>query len=187
MNVFIMFNYNLAQCATELTNWGLWMTILQIGVSLKCSLDPEIGSKRGWLITHHILFELVTPINILITFVYWSLLREVALQTYADTAIKVLHSSLIHLMPLVCNWLNFFVTDVHIKASHGKSLLPFCLFYGYLNYATTIAQGKPVYHFITWEDQTSLWIFAIIVSSVYISFLCLAGLTKKIKRSSPLS
>ena len=131
---------------------------------------------------HHILFEIVTPLNILVTTVYWSILRERALATFATTKILALHSGIIHLMPMVCNLICFSVTDVSIKASHGLGLLPLCILYGYSNYQVTKAQGYPVYHFLTWEDETSFLIFGCITMAGLLSYMLLAVLTKLIKR-----
>ena len=99
-------------------------------------MDTQIEKKSGWLAAHHILFSLITPMNLLITIVYWTMLREVALATFANTATKALHSGVVHLLPLVCNLVNFAVTDVVIKASHGLLLLPFGFIYSYANYMT---------------------------------------------------
>ena len=72
---YVHYMYTLVGCARELTHWALWLTTLQIAISFKCSLDTEIESKKGWLAAHHILFEIVTPMNLLVTTVYWSMLR----------------------------------------------------------------------------------------------------------------
>mmetsp|Transcript_24075 Transcript_24075/g.28170 ORF Transcript_24075/g.28170 Transcript_24075/m.28170 type:complete len:100 (+) Transcript_24075:67-366(+) len=75
INSFICYTYPLLDCAKELSHWGLWLTTLWVCISLKCAFDRQIEGKSGWLSANHILFELVTPMNLLITVVYWTMLR----------------------------------------------------------------------------------------------------------------
>ena len=151
INAYILVTYDLCTCATELSHWGLWLTTLWVAISLKCSVDSEISSK--WLVANHILFEIITPMNLLITVVYWHMLRDVALATYANTPSKAMHSTLLHTAPLLSTGINFMVTDIVIKASHGLFLFPIAIVYGILNYQATMTSGKPVYHFLPWETD----------------------------------
>ena len=182
INAYVLVTYRLLDCAKELSHWGLWLTTAWVAISLKCSIDPQIAEKRGWLTANHILFEIVAPINLLITSVYWSLLREVALQTYANTATRAWHSTMLHSAPLVCVGINFYVSDIIIKASHGLILFPISIIYGVLNYQTTKAQGYPVYHFLTWEDINSTYTYVAMSLGTLASFYLLAYVTQRIKR-----
>ena len=135
INTYLVYTYSILECSKELSHWGLWLTAFWLVVSLKCSLDTEIKKKQGWLTANHLLFEIVTPMNLLITLVYWSILRERALLTYANTASKAWHSTMVHSAPIICTLINFLVSNIVIKASHGLILLPIGVVYGYINYS----------------------------------------------------
>ena len=120
-------------------------------------MDVEIERKRPYLLAaHHYLFELVTILNLVVTTVYWTFLREETLRDW--DGIHVLQSSACHALPLACSLINFLMTDVSIRASDSLFLLPFALLYSYFNYRTVKAQGYPVYWFLTWEDSNSIWV-----------------------------
>uniref|UniRef100_A0A7S3HX03 Uncharacterized protein n=1 Tax=Favella ehrenbergii TaxID=182087 RepID=A0A7S3HX03_9SPIT len=85
-------------------------------------------------------------------------------------------------MPLVCTFVNFWVSKIVFKASHGFLLLPVGLVYGYLNYTTTKAQGKPVYHFLTWEDETSFLIYGGLTLACLCSYFIMACISQAIKQ-----
>ena len=182
INGYIVITYDIVLCAKELTHWALWLTTAQVMISLKCSMDPTIDKKLGWLAAHHIIFSLIMPMNLLVTSVYWTCLREVALATFANTATKAFHSGVVHLLPLLCTLANFAVTDIVMKASHGLLLLPFAFAYGYANYLTTKMQGYPVYPFLDWKDSTSFAVFGGLCSATLLAFFALSYLTKLIKR-----
>lgn len=93
-----------------------------------------------------------------------------------------LHSALLHFMPLLCTFINFAVSDIVIAPLHGLILLPIAIVYGVLNYSTTKAQGYPVYHFLTWEDEKSLFIYIGLALSAFLAYQALAMVTKAIKR-----
>jgi hypothetical protein len=52
---------------------------------------------------------------------------------------------------------------------------------GYSNYRSTIANGEPLYWFLTWEDYTSVVIFVAINIGAIAVFLGLSNLTTFIK------
>jgi hypothetical protein len=57
---------------------------------------------------------------------------------------------------------------------------------GYANYRSTIANGEPLYWFLTWEDYTSAVIFVAITSGATAVFLSLSKLTTYIKAGKDL-
>ena len=67
-------------CLVEfLTGWTLLLQTLSMIVTIKCSLDPNINSKIGWLALCHTLFEILLCLNCLVLFVYWPVIHKVAL------------------------------------------------------------------------------------------------------------
>ena len=60
----------------QLTNWVLILETVHLCISLKCSTDPTIRNKLNWLAAHHLTFEFMCPINLIVVTVYWGVLRE---------------------------------------------------------------------------------------------------------------
>jgi len=194
----IMIGINLAMLTFSTYTWGFIMTfqqltnlvvvieILHLAISLKCSTDPDIKNKLNWLAAHHLTFELICPLNFLVVTVYWSVLRESAL-VWCDTADKQLHTTIVHLLPLIFNLVAFAYTDIVIKAHHATFLWPIGIAYGFLNYKATIKQGFPVYDFLPWTDIWSPIAVVLLLLAAVIFFVSLAQLTKMIKRGSKLA
>ena len=135
--LLFMFAYQLATTEfrlviAQMTNWALTLTIIHLGCSLYCSMDTH--GSLSVLALHHITFEMIVPMNMLVTVVYWVVLREVALATYANTPITEYHSTAVHLFPLIFTGLNFAITNIVIKPSHGLSLFAVGFVYGVNNY-----------------------------------------------------
>ena len=105
----------LLELMETISHWACWTTTLFCFVSMKCSLDTGISKKWGWLTLHHLLFEITLPLNIVVTTVYWTMIREVALQTFAKTAIAARHSASLHSFPLISSLILFSVNDIVIK------------------------------------------------------------------------
>ena len=68
--------------------------------------DTKISQKPGWLFAHHITFEFMTPMNLIVTCVYWSILREGAL-VLCPTPVTWIHTTCTHLLPIVFNLIMF--------------------------------------------------------------------------------
>ena len=68
--------YSVQVLMRQLSYWALFFTFAMVAISLKCSMDEKIGCKTRWLRAHHFLFELLLPLNLLATIIYWTLLRE---------------------------------------------------------------------------------------------------------------
>ena len=82
INAFAFYWWEFHKMAEELTYWTLWVTTTFCLISMKCSLDMNINKKRVWLFAHHVLFETIAPLNILVTTVYWATLREPTLKRF---------------------------------------------------------------------------------------------------------
>ena len=82
VNAYAFYVWDFFRMAEELTHWTLWLNMAFCLISMKCSLDMNINKKRGWLIAHHLLFECICPMNILVTTVYWLTLREPTLKRF---------------------------------------------------------------------------------------------------------
>ena len=183
-----MIGINLAMLTFSIWSWGVFVTFQQLTnlvlvietvhliASLKCSTDLDIKSKLNWLRLHHLTFELICPINFLVVTVYWTILREDVLLTCHTTA-ETLHTTIVHLLPFLFNWVAFYKTDIVIKPMHAAYLWPVGIIYGFLNYSATQKQGYPVYSFLTWEDIWSPINILLLNAMAVLFFLSLAYMT----------
>ena len=89
VNTYAMCVWSWIAMAEELTHWTLWLTMSFVFISMKCSLDMNIDKKRGWLVAHHVLFEFICPLNILVTSVYWATLRAPTLIRFEGSPILI--------------------------------------------------------------------------------------------------
>lgn len=157
MLAFSLWEWGFDVTMSALTNWALVIETLHMITSIKCGLDSEADKK--WLVFHHISFEIMFPLNLLVVSVYWTLLRDEVVLT-CPTLTTWMHTTIVHILPMLFNFISFAITDVVAKPSHGQILLPIGAIYGYTNYKATIRQGNPVYSFLPWTDYKSALIIA---------------------------
>ena len=134
------------------------------------------------------LFEILIPLNTLVTVVYWSMLMQtvtggcIAEPGIGGYNICVLHSYTVHSLPLICCLLDYSVTDVIVKARHSLSLIPIGICYMYWNYHVTTTTGVPVYWFFDWKDHKTPAL-GFIWTLCTMGFFCLMSWTTKVIRS----
>ena len=141
--------------------------------------------SRKILAVHHTLFEVIVPINLMVTTVYWSLLSESVLAMHANNPAFYLNSVLVHSVPLVATIANFCVTDIVFKPSHCLGYVPIGFLYCSLNYYATVTSGKPVYWFLDWQDYKSVLICASLLTSVIAFFLFMSRFTQSVRKYRP--
>ena len=124
----------------------------------------------------------MSPMNLLVVCVYWTILREKVVAESCNTPVTYLHTTLSHSLPLIFNIITFSKTDIIVKSSHGLILPVIGLLYGVHNYSATIRQGAPVYPFLPWTDLWTPIIIALLTLACMGAFSTLASLTKTIKR-----
>ena len=66
-----LINSPLVNLAVYLTNWAMLLSLTLTLLVLKCSIDPHIKDKKGWLAATHIIFELASIVNAIVVTVYW--------------------------------------------------------------------------------------------------------------------
>lgn len=182
LSVMCFVLYPVQLLAKQLSYLTLFATFALLVISLKCSMDTEIMRKRRWLRAHHILFELLVPLNMLVTAVYWTLLREPVVASCEGNQVWILHSTTVHLAPIIASVLHFAVTDIVVKASHSMTLLPVA--FGYLAYNCYVTKmtGVPVYWFLDWKDHYSLIIGLSLTLGCVLFFCVMSWFTKIIRR-----
>ena len=88
---------------------------------------------------------------------------------------------MLHAFPLFSSLIHFWVTDIVFDPRHSIFIMMFGAAYSYANYCTTKSQGSPVYWFLSWEDETSIYICTGLVMGVTLIFLLLAWLQRQLK------
>ena len=83
VDAFNFYNYDTWSMMKKLTHWTQWLTLISVSLSLYCSMDFEISKKKSILNLNHKLFEIITPMNLVVTIVYWIMLREESIQNYS--------------------------------------------------------------------------------------------------------
>ena len=182
---FIWYLKGPADLLKYLTNWMLIFNTLFLFASLMCD---KLGNKASQtlLAVHHILFQLVVPGHILVVSVYWSILHEKELQKregLEGKELEIINLYIAHILPIVGCFGNFLITDVCMKSSHSKVLIPIAVAYAVVNYLETKSRGEPLYFFLTWEDETTIYIYTVITLITIAAFHVLAYITYSIKRS----
>lgn len=86
---------------SALTNWALILETLHLIASIRCGLDPAAGKK--WLVFHHISFETLCPFNLIVVSIYWLVLREEVVRTWCPTLTTWMHTTLVHILPMLFN------------------------------------------------------------------------------------
>ena len=140
---------------------------------------------RKYLVAHHVLFEIITPMNILVTLVWWSVLRKETIEDYRHSPVELVHAFAIHSVPILANWITFSVTDIVFKASHCLVLAPIGVIYSYFNYCTVMRTGEPVYWFLDWKDSTSSIVVTVMTLSCMLFFLFMSWFSKKVRSFRP--
>ena len=119
--------------------------------------------------------------NIVTCTVFWSSL-------YYDTIVDC-HGNgwyeanvyLAHILPGFSALICFLITDVTIRSTHSIAILVIGIWYGYINYTETKKKGTPIYWFLTWEDETSFYIYGGLVLFAAIVWLSLSALSLAMK------
>ena len=119
--------------------------------------------------------------NLLTLVVYWGVIHAVIVDLHEGVARA--HLYYVHILPSVAFAINFYLTDVKVLARHVWVIPFLALPMGYSNYRSTIANGKPLYWFLTWEDHTSSLIFLSLTIGAMLVFLMLSKMTIYVKTS----
>lgn len=118
--------------------------------------------NMGLLAWHHILFEVMFMMNFITVTVFWSSLYNQAVSDCSDhwsVPLCIVNVWYAHLMPGLSAVLSFMTTDVTVRGSHVKMIIPIAIAYGIINYIETKKKGKALYWFLTWEDHWSFIIY----------------------------
>ena len=72
--------------------------------------------------------------------VYWGMLHEETIESpeYKGKEDRLLHNIIVHTVPGLFFLINFFMSDIIMKARHYVFFAPIGLVYGYINYIETI-------------------------------------------------
>ena len=121
------------------TNWTLEITTLSIAMSILCSRDPEIETKRWKLAITHILFEAALFMNIIVIVFYWGLIHAHEIGNFKE--LGLIHMYIVHSFPTIAFLINFLNTDIVVYDGHMKGLAFIGLVYSVTNAYNTITTG----------------------------------------------
>jgi hypothetical protein len=148
-------------------------------MTILCSRDKAIETKKWKLAITHVFFEAALFMNLIVLTFYWGIIHQVEIDLYSG--LGRFHMYAVHSFPAIAFLINFLNTDIVVYDGHMKGLSMFGLIYSSINAYNTITTGKPIYFFLTWEDYTS----PLIVLGIYVTFVLVyksvAELTRAIK------
>jgi len=155
-----------------LTTWGVHLTCLsQLLIFISSIIEHNSsrfwGERYLWRFTW-VLFEILVPMNILITLVFWVFLYPDLIGRDFKTTQKVEFFTS-HSLPLIVTQIDFWVNGWMFKYSHLVIVIGFAIVYMIVNLIATFALGTPLYPIITWKD----WGTAIFVPCLMILIICL--------------
>jgi hypothetical protein len=174
---YIIHLYEAYRLMMFFTNWTLLVTSFYFVLAIFAVRSRSLSL----LATHHVIFEISFMMNIIVVVVFWSILYEEAIEQCEGHAGKIINVYTAHIVPGVSVFINFLITDVVVRATHVKMVVVIATMYGYVNYLEVKRTGQPLYWFLTWEDETTIYIFTALIVVFSGVFLGLATLTKIIK------
>lgn len=146
-------------------------------LSIHLSLQPSSKDHKLCLALVHILFQMGLVMNLLVVVIYWCFIRDFS----NFEGIQLVHLITVHLFPALAFLFNWHLTDVVLFDGHNKGLLVLGLIYMCVNAEMTIATGKPLYWFLTWEDYKSPLICLSFIAATYFVFGALVKVSQKMK------
>ena len=184
--VFVVISFGWHRLLLFFTNWTLLATIVFL---ILTTILHVKGSKQKTgleiLAIHHLLFEITAVFNLITMVVYWSMLHEETANSseYAPYPNRIIHNYFVHIVPGVFWILNFFISDIIIKARHFLVFLPVVIVYIYMNYVESMKQNKALYSFWDWPNDFNGAILNIAGMSVgfLFTFFVMARITQYIK------
>lgn len=159
------------------TNWTLLITCCYLLIAIFAARTESMSL----LALHHVIFEISFMMNLIVVTVFWSILYDEAIEQCEGDEGKIINVYLAHIGPGVSALINFLLTDVVVRAAHVKMVVVIAVAYGYVNYLEVKRMGMPLYWFLTWEDETSIYIYAAMIVGFSGVFIALASLTLMIK------
>ena len=127
-------------------------------------------------------FEFCLPTNLAVVLVYWPVLHASAMEEFKDEPLRCIHYRVCHITPLLCTLINFYLTDIVMKKSHWKLLVPWLIYYNCLYFAFVKITGLVPYWFANWKDWKTP-VFCALCGLLLISlYLILCYITNSIKR-----
>ena len=141
--IYVGFSLGWLYVLNFLTAWAELGTIIFILLTFIIDAQ-ESPSACGWLAgVHHLVFEFVITLSIVVPGVYWPFLHEFARQSseYVGQTNRTFHLYFSHAVPAIFAFVNFILTDVVVKKRHGLGLVVVGIAYGIVNYRAATWAG----------------------------------------------
>jgi hypothetical protein len=180
VSIVLIFNlYGGWRLMQYFTNWTLLITIAYHCAGMWASRNSNLSA----LAVHHLLFEMAVLMNLVVMSIYWGSLHEQSVKDVHGNFWELVNLYWTHLVPFTSVVLNFSLTDIVVRASHARIILPVGITYAYINYLEVKRLGYPLYFFWTWEDYTSVVVLFVLMATFMIVFFMLEKFTVWLKRS----
>ena len=95
----------------------------------------------------------------------------------------------IHYLPCVVMLINDILSRNVFVPTHVWKLTGFGVFYNFVNFVATKYRGTPLYHFLTWEDWTSLLVAGgttLLSITLYLTICYIQKITKGKPLDNPI-
>ena len=152
------------------THWIMMMTLLTCILVLVFAADPKIQEKKWKLAFLHLLFS-VSLISSYCFLLYWILLHSSITERYQNNFWIILYMYLVHTLPSISLFLIYITTEIRVLKRQWVIMLPLHCVYDYVNYVGTKALGRPIYWFLTWNNNYN-YIDCFAVCAAVTTFQC---------------
>ena len=129
----------------------------------------------------HILCEATFAFNFVVMFIYWTRIHFYATRSF--TGLKLLHMYLLHIFPVLAQWLAFKSINFYLCKRHIVLLLPFSIHYSIYNaHLETELQHQgwaPYMPQLTWRDDASIWIICSVNLKLMLLWVIVAKLSRR--------
>ena len=113
------------------SNMAVLMTFVNVASIFCTGGKPVIKENKVKLALLHILSEMTLAFNFVVMFIYWTRIHFYATRSF--TGLKLLHMYLLHIFPVLAQWLAFKTINFYLCRRHIIILLPFSILYSIYN------------------------------------------------------
>ena len=159
------------------TNYTMIVSFISILLCIYCASKPNIHQLSGRLACLHIIFECAFIFNVVTLIVYWGAIHKKGI--VGKEGAVLLHQYLVHSFPAISLWITSTTFNCYLSVGHWKLFAPVAIIYAVVNYLETKKRGKPLYWFLTWEDYTSVLIYAGLMFTFILVWITMAKLSHR--------
>lgn len=164
-----------------LTYYASWNLLGTAALTVVNALAAREMTKRrgrdyGMMRIAFTLFHITLIGNCMSVFTFWGFLWQHELTKFNDL-FSTIFSALAHIIPLMINLTDFYVTQVALRESEVKNIAIFNAAYLVVNYYFTMRDG-PIYAYMTWTDVSTYYILFGVIVLTATAFFVVSKLTE---------